>query len=66
MVQQDPWCLQSTRPLVQSLGQYSGLKDPVSPQLRHRSQLRLGSDPWPRNSIGRARGGQKLKMVKNH
>ena len=27
------------------------LKDPVLPQPWHRSQLQLGSDPWPRNSI---------------
>ena len=31
----------------QSLAQYSGLKDPALPQLRCRSQLRLGMDPWP-------------------
>ena len=29
----------------------SGLKDPVLPQLQCRSQLWLGSDPWPWNSI---------------
>ena len=27
------------------------VKDPVLPQLCLRSQLRLGSDPWTRNSI---------------
>ena len=27
------------------------VKDPVSPQLWLRSQLRLGSDPWPGNSV---------------
>ena len=26
------------------------VKDPVLPQLQLRSQLRLGSDPWPENS----------------
>ena len=27
------------------------VKDQTLPQLQHRSQLWLGSDPWPRNSI---------------
>ena len=27
------------------------VQDPVLPQMQHRSQLRLGSDPWPRNSV---------------
>jgi len=25
------------------------VKDPALPQLKHRSQLHLGFDPWPRN-----------------
>ena len=33
-----------------SLAQHSGLKDPALPQLQHRLQRWLGSDPWPRNS----------------
>lgn len=33
-----------------SPAQPSGLKDPASPQLRCRSSLRVGSDPWPGNS----------------
>ena len=32
-----------------SPAQHSGLKDPVSLQLRHRSHLWLGCSPWPRN-----------------
>ena len=31
---------------------HSGLKDPVLPQLHCRSQLQLGYDSWPGNSIG--------------
>ena len=27
------------------------VKDPAWPQLQHRSQFQLGSDPWPRNSV---------------
>ena len=34
---------------VQSLDQWSGLKDPVLPQLWCRSQLWLGFSIWPRN-----------------
>ena len=34
---------------VPSLVWRNGLKDPVSPQLCHRSQLRLRFNPWPRN-----------------
>jgi len=37
---------------VQSLAQHSGLKDPALVQLRHRSQLQLKSDLWPRSSMG--------------
>ena len=32
---------------VQHPAQLSGLKDLVLPQLQHRSQLRLGFNPWP-------------------
>ena len=32
---------------VWSLAQHSGLKDLAFPQLWHRWQLQLGSDPWP-------------------
>ena len=35
---------------IQSLVQYSGLKDPALPQLQHRLKLQLGSDPWLGNS----------------
>ena len=41
----------SARILVKSLDGHSGLKYPVLPQLQCKSQLWLGSDPWPRNSI---------------
>ena len=34
---------------VQSLARHSGLKDLALPQLWHRSQLRLGFNPWARN-----------------
>ena len=49
---------------VQALARHSGLKDPAWLQLWHRSQLRLGSDPWPRNSIchGAAPKYQKPKQ----
>jgi len=30
---------------------HGGLKDPALPQLCHRSQLQLASDPWPENYI---------------
>ena len=30
---------------------FGWLKDPALLQLQHRSQLRLRSDPWPRNSV---------------
>ena len=31
------------------MAQHSGLKETRVPQLRHRPQLRLRFDPWPRN-----------------
>ena len=36
---------------VQSLAQLSGFENPVLLQLQRRSQRRLGSDPWPGNSL---------------
>ena len=53
MVQQYQQCLCNTRMQVQSLAWHSGLKDPAFQQLWHRSQLWLGSDPWPGNCICR-------------
>ena len=43
------------------------VKDLALPQLRLRSQLQLGSDPWPRNSIccEAAKKGKKKKGVLN-
>ena len=45
-----------------SPGWAQSVKDLALPQLWHRLQLQLGSDPWPRNSIchGAAKkGGEK-------
>ena len=36
---------------------HSGLKDPVLPQLQHRSQLQLRSDPW--YAVGQPKKGKK-------
>ena len=46
--------------LVPGLAQWAA--DPALPQLRLRSQVWLGSDPWPRNSIccrAAKKGGKK-------
>ena len=43
--------------LIPCLAQW--VKDPAPQQLRHRSQVRLGSDPWPRNSL--CCGATKMK-----
>ena len=41
------------------------VKDPVSPQQQQwRSQLRLGSDPWPRNSTGQPKKKGRKKKKK--
>ena len=34
---------------VRSPAQHSGLKDPILPQLWHRSYPWVGFNPWPRN-----------------
>lgn len=41
------------------------VKDPVLPQLQHRLQLWLGSDPWPGNSKKEEekKGGKEEIMV---
>ena len=42
------------------------VKDPALPQLQLRSQLRLGSDPWPGNSIccrATKKGGKKSFLI---
>ena len=52
----------STRMQVRSPAQ---LKEPVLPQLQLRSQLWLGFDPWPRNSIchrAASKRGEKRKV----
>lgn len=41
----------------------TGTKDPALPQLWHRWQLQLGSDPWPRE-LQMPRGSQKRKRGK--
>ena len=51
IVQQDWQHLWSTRMKFRSLAQYSGLKYLALLQMWHRSQLWLGSDHWPGNSI---------------
>ena len=64
VVQWNQLCLWSTGTLVWSLAQYSGLKDLAL--LQRRSQLGLGSDPRPRNSIWgwAAKKNKKKKSVK--
>ena len=37
------------------------VKGPVSLQLWHRSQMQLGSDPWPGNVQGRRCGRRRMK-----
>ena len=39
------------------------VKDPALPQLQQRSKLRIGSDPWPGNSISRGAAKKEKKMV---
>ena len=43
------------------LGLAQCLKDPALPQLQHWLQLRLGYDPWPRNSICRREAEKENK-----
>ena len=65
MAQRDWQHLCTARMQVRSPVQYSGLKDLVLPQMQHRSQLQLRSDPWPRNSIccGAAKKEGKKKFL---
>ena len=51
----------STRSQIPFPAQHSGLKDHGLLQLWNRSQMQLGSDPWPENSIRQRRrgGGEK-------
>ena len=41
----------------------SEFKDLVLPQLQRRSQLQLGSDPWPGNSMRHACGQTRKKKM---
>ena len=52
MAQRDWQYLGSARTQVQSQGWHGGLTDPAVPQLQHKLQPQIRSDPWPRNSIG--------------
>ena len=56
----------STRTQVRSSAWHSGLKDPALSQLQRRSQLSLGSDPWPGNPWSsqkrKKRKEKKLKL----
>ena len=64
VVQCDRWYLCSTRMQVWSLARHSVLKDLALLQLWPRSQLRLGSDPWARNSMcHRAANKWKIKYI---
>ena len=63
MAQGDQQCLCSTRSQVQFQAQHSGLKDQASLWLPCRSQLRLGSDPWPKTST--CHGAAKKRKKKN-
>ena len=62
VVQGHQWHLCSTRRQVRSPAGHSGLKDPALPQLQHRSQLWLKSDPWPRNSACHRVAKKKKKV----
>ena len=66
MGQQDMQHLCSARKQVRSLAQHGVLRDLALPQLQCGSQLRLGSDPWPRNSIccGAAKKEKKILPMK--
>ena len=64
VAQQEGQCPCSARMQVQSPAQHSGLKDPALPQLLHRSQLQLGSDPWPGNSVCQAMAIKEKKHKK--
>jgi len=44
-----------------SISAAQGVKDLALPQLQLRSQLRFGSDPWPRNSVCHGTAKNKIK-----
>lgn len=64
MAQWDQWHLCSARMQVRSPALHSGLKDPATPQLWHRSQLQLRSDSWPGNSICHSAARKRKKKKK--
>ena len=65
MVQQDGWHLCSAGIQVWVPARHSGLKDLALPQLQHRSQLQLKSDPWPGNSLCLKVAKKEEKKKKN-
>ena len=49
-----------------SYGMHKWVKDPLLLQLRHRSKLQLGSDPWPGPGTTYATGWPKMEQKKTH
>ena len=63
VVQRDQPCLCRARKYRSILVWHSMLKNLALPWLRHRLQLWLGSDPWPRNSLWHG-AAKKIKKKK--
>lgn len=65
MAQQDGQCLHSsTRTQVRSQASPEGSKDLALPQLGHRLQLQLKSDPWPGNPMCPTAAEKEKKSTK--
>ena len=64
MVQRDQLHLCSARIQVGCPAQHCELEDLALPQLQHRSQLQLGSDPWFVKSISPGEGKKGKKFMK--